>query len=94
MHLGGSGAAAEPNAIIASSNLTTTCLTCVTLPCGETLVMRAASARHVDALSRPSAATVAHIHFRLRVPLRIDHAPVAYRMLAILPDDHQYPQPC
>jgi hypothetical protein len=48
----------------------------------------------VDALSRPSAATVAHIHFRLRVPLRIDHAPVAYRMLAILPDDYQYPQPC
>jgi hypothetical protein len=57
-------------------------------------VMRAASARHDDALSKPSAATVAHIHFRLSVPLRIDRAPVAFRLLAILPDDPQYPQPC
>jgi hypothetical protein len=56
--------------------------------------MRAASARHDEVASRPSvaAAIAAHIHLCLRVSLRIDRAPVAYRMLAILPDDHQYPK--
>jgi hypothetical protein len=65
-----------PKAIIASSNLTTTCRTCATLPCGETLVMRAASARHVKTASRPSMTiAAAHVHFCLRLLLRIGHAP-------------------
>jgi len=71
LHVSLPGAAAPglPNAVIGSSNFTTTCLTCVTLPCGETLATRAASARCTAALRLSAASTVvaAKIHFCLVV---------------------------
>ena len=53
----GFGALAEPNATIASSNLTTACRTSVTVPCGDTLTVRAASACSDATAAAPSAAT-------------------------------------
>ncbi|EDT03671.1 hypothetical protein BamIOP4010DRAFT_2830 [Burkholderia ambifaria IOP40-10] len=52
----GFGADAEPNATIGSSNLTTLCRTSVTVPCGDTLTVRAASACSDSAAAPPSAA--------------------------------------
>src|SRR6187402_2545613 len=73
-----------------SSNLTTTCRTCVTLPCGETLTVRAASARCV-ALKKPiasneTAAADASVQVRFFMTLIIECAPGCPKPLAILPE--------
>src|SRR6187402_768272 len=73
-----------------SSNLTRTCRTCVTLPCGETLTVRAASARCV-ALKKPiasneTAAADASVQVRFFMTLIIECAPGCPKPLAILPE--------